>query len=98
DFHVTGVQTCALPICHRRGDDLKDGAHAWIDWPKAVEHKPAFQWLHDRYPDRRRVLRASSAGGVLHAVKCGLGVAPLACAQALRSEERRVGTERRRGA
>src|SRR5690606_40345937 len=43
DFHVTGVQTCALPICHPAGEPIigRDGqswttksfpSHRWKNW------------------------------------------------------------------
>ncbi len=63
------------------GDTLADPEHQWVAWPRALSHKPAFRWVEDRYPDRRTVLRANSALSVLHAVRSGLGIAPLAHAQ-----------------
>lgn len=64
------------------GRDPKSRHHRWVAWPRAVEHKPAFQWLASRYPDRQEVLRVSSAFCVLEAVRSGVGIAPLALAQA----------------
>lgn len=68
---------------HKHGDDMKHDAARFIAWPRAVEGKPAFKWLSERYPERRHALRANSASGVLQAVKSGLGIAPLACVQAI---------------
>src|SRR5690606_26829771 len=42
DFHVTGVQTCALPISQSKGTDYplaaEDAAWCWFSDPRAVYH------------------------------------------------------------
>jgi DNA-binding transcriptional LysR family regulator len=63
------------------GRDIETEHHAWIAWPKVVDHKPAFRWIETQFPNRRQVIRASSANGVLQAVQGSVGIAPLACAQ-----------------
>ncbi|HET9959685.1 MAG TPA: LysR family transcriptional regulator [Polyangiaceae bacterium] len=66
----------------RWGEDLRSARHTWLEWPKALQHKPAFKWVEERFPERHVVLRAKSANTVLQATRAGLGVAPLACTQA----------------
>jgi DNA-binding transcriptional LysR family regulator len=67
----------------RYGVDLPSAMHRWVAWPRAVEHKPAFQWLEAQYPERRTALRVNSANAVQQAVKRGVGIAPLAHSQTI---------------
>ncbi|HSC88174.1 MAG TPA: LysR family transcriptional regulator [Polyangiaceae bacterium] len=60
-----------------RGRTLSEPHHAFVEWPRGVEHKPAFRWLDEHYGARTKVLRANSANAVLGCVRAGLGVAPL---------------------
>lgn len=61
----------------RRGRDLCDETHSFVEWPRAVQHKPAFRWLEARLPRRSQVVRANSASAVLTCVRAGIGIAPL---------------------
>lgn len=79
---AVGVYASAEYV-RKHGGDLSDDGQRWIAWPRAVEHKPAFRWLSERYAQRKNALRVNSASSVLQAVKSGLGLAPLACVQTL---------------
>jgi DNA-binding transcriptional LysR family regulator len=71
----------------KHGQDVSAPQQAWIAWPRAVEHKPAFAWLRSNFPEQRHVARASSASGVLQAVRADVGLAVLACAQVVNDEQ-----------
>src|SRR5690606_39690274 len=94
DFHVTGVQTCALPIFDRIGRDLI-----------ARTMTAVRRVLRDAKADRSEVEGVVMVGGatrmpqVQAAVTDFFGRAPLTDLDPDRSEERRVGKECRwRGA
>src|SRR5690606_39528197 len=84
-FHVTGVQTCALPICTSSGRELAtlDAqymvpflAHATMEPPNCsahVEPDACTVWAPTQHPDGVRAVAVEITG--------------------LRSEERRVGKE-----
>src|SRR5207302_4168260 len=76
DFHVTGVQTCALPISSGRGDTGQ---------------------AHRRDPAAGRTRHARQAAGrqTKLSAESGEGACALASGTGTRSEERRVGKERR---
>src|SRR5690606_40800446 len=91
DFHVTGVQTCALPIYDRRATVLGSGGQGRLDLIQLyLETNDLLRC------QRCAVLYGGGAGygvafgggcdGTALIVSCLLGV--------LRSEERRVGEER----
>src|SRR5690606_40983720 len=95
DFHVTGVQTCALPICgvDARGVDASaNRAHGVVveRWFRDLEEEwDAELWTHfgrsfEQAPLLRAVLTDPALGGVVAATECSR-----------RSEERRVGRGRR---
>lgn len=65
----------------RFGRDLCSAEHGFVEWPRAVRHKPAFRWLEERFPSRREVVRTNSASAVLTCVRAGMGIAPLGMAQ-----------------
>jgi DNA-binding transcriptional LysR family regulator len=65
------------------GSCLSDPGHFFVEWPRGLEHKPAFQWLNHRFKDRSIHVRTNSAGAVLSCCRAGLGVAPLGIAQAV---------------
>src|SRR5690606_40496101 len=81
DFHVTGVQTCALPICAGRlpaaGTDPAHGLSA-ATAPRAL--------------DRAGDVRAARAGAIA-AYRAGARAAARVQEAQQRSEERRVGKE-----
>src|SRR5690606_40576625 len=86
DFHVTGVQTCALPICHRLfGNGLRGGLVAVpgtrVHAPGGVgrQHRREVALDTDEITDRVVVLQAGQARQLR-----GLR-------DTIRSEERRVG-------
>src|SRR5690606_40987157 len=89
DFHVTGVQTCALPICEA------------VAYP-AASFERDFAWapahpLVDAYRaagEPGRDVPATTLAAVLHAVHPGAGHFDLSPP---RSEERRVGKGGRSG-
>jgi len=64
------------------GRSLDDKTHAFVEWPRGLEHKPAFQWLNHTFGDRRIAVRANSAGAVLSCCRAGLGITLLGMAQA----------------
>src|SRR5690606_40799528 len=89
DFHVTGVQTCALPISRMRGagatlDDIMPALETIRDTNFVVFTVGTLEFLQKN----GRIGRASALLGGL------LNVKPLLT---LRSEERRVGKESRSG-
>src|SRR5690606_40653800 len=81
DFHVTGVQTCALPICG--GDDLRMIGQAKVVVGAEVEHRTA---VGQR--DLGRLRAGDDPFGLEQARVADL---------VERSEERRVGKECRSG-
>lgn len=64
-----------------RGRKLSSLEHRFVEWPRGVEHKPAFRWLDRQYPERTASVRASSASAVLTCVRAGMGIAPLGLSQ-----------------
>src|SRR5690606_39690783 len=80
DFHVTGVQTCALPILFREGSSRTGLLYQCAGGQQALTR------------GRRRTIgvkhqrEGSTAGSSSHGVRGALGIE--------RSEERRVGKER----
>src|SRR5205807_4634724 len=94
DYKVTGVQTCALPIL-QTGMAGVSGAgtllHLSASLRAALSHLP----VHDL---QAGVAGISSAGALLHLsarVRAALSHLPVHDLQAGRSEERRVGKERK---
>ncbi len=65
-----------------RGLNPGDSGHVFVEWPRGLEHKPAFQWLNRKFKDRTIAVRTNSAGAVLNCCRAGLGIAPLGIAQA----------------
>src|SRR5690606_39794069 len=86
DFHVTGVQTCALPICGRAlpGEALGDDGRIAVDVTRELGDA-ALESLASSRAHRGRV--------DLLAGLDARGVVGLLGARWLRSEERRVGKE-----
>src|SRR5690606_40655855 len=88
DFHVTGVQTCALPISARFPrisiSDLK--VSRFSDNPEIRRDFPAFLFFSIRFASLLLTRSIWSAGSVV-----------ISCPKAItaRSEERRVGREYR---
>src|SRR5207302_7238941 len=87
DFHVTGVQTCALPIWRAAGSGghQPGGARRWIGAgakPYRLGRNGAGRHLRDSYARRRRLRTAMKKARET---------------RAFRSEERRVGREWRSG-
>src|SRR5690606_40371974 len=80
DFHVTGVQTCALPICDRRAA-AATGPRAAVRDRGGVELDAHGLGAHRRLAERRRTARGRPARP--------------ARGDERRSEERRVGKEGR---
>src|SRR5690606_39913478 len=86
DFHVTGVQTCALPISAQQQDvGVQTGLAS--RGPR-LRRRRGELLLPAPAPDRRRPRPGADAVD-------GGGAAALAPSGATRSEERRVGQERR---
>src|SRR5690606_39311654 len=85
DFHVTGVQTCALPI--------------FVTPPDARRIAPLIQPELDKIPFRKGFNYGAMVGldpdEVRERGEAVLGDAPVPVAQLRRSEERRVGKESR---
>src|SRR5690606_39997732 len=66
DFHVTGVQTCALPICLApcaRDSPQKRPAGRWF--PREFDDKPLFPPVRQRWgrSEERRVGKECRSGG-----------------------------------
>src|SRR5256885_14374657 len=80
DYKVTGVQTCALPICNDIADFLKQSAGGAAR-PEG-EQRPVWRFLHNIAAFPKPVIAAVCGPAV------GIGTTLL-----LRSEERRVGKE-----
>src|SRR5690606_40557990 len=95
DFHVTGVQTCALPIS-RRLARARAVARA-----RALSRRPTARVPARRGPLRVGWRRRLPGAGWAWAVPLdplrhrGRARRPRACGARWRSEERRVGTESR---
>src|SRR5690606_40856584 len=88
DFHVTGVQTCALPIYDRLADRL-DGASGK---PHPPGRDPAAEPLHfSAYPEPDRGDRRAWGAGLRRGAKGRLCREPDPAGAGPRSEERRVG-------
>src|SRR5690606_41100860 len=84
DFHVTGVQTCALPICRQRGEHVgnRGGLTGHRGRRPRVQQRVAHLPCHHRHPAH---LGTVLSGQLSH--------------ERASSEERRVGKEcRSRGA
>src|SRR5690606_41037916 len=84
DFHVTGVQTCALPIYHDR-DDLQDDISVLHQREPSVCHSPSNRRC------KPNISRSSSGSAWSYPSRCRI---PWVSS---RSEERRVGKEGRSG-
>lgn len=67
---------------HERGSDPEAAGHVFVEWPRGLDHKPAFQWLNKNFGERSVAVRTNSAGAVLSCCRAGLGIAPLGLAQA----------------
>src|SRR5690606_39770467 len=79
DFHVTGVQTCALPILERNLRAL----HA--PWGDKLKRLAAYAFQHaDKEIGADDLLHVLGSSALEVLVRCGLQI---------RSEERRVGKE-----
>src|SRR5690606_39929958 len=87
-FHVTGVQTCALPICRAHGLERRS-----LGFARLADRLEELGVEERDFGQDRRVLElASSLDQLTGTAQGGLELARLS----MRSEERRVG--RRRGA
>src|SRR5690606_39639178 len=86
DFHVTGVQTCALPISRSASTPGTLPGLATIPWPSALSTWTAFP------PCISRTLAMRSGARVWQRTGAITNSPKLACS---RSEERRVGKEGR---
>src|SRR5207302_2145083 len=82
DFHVTGVQTCALPICYR---EVSSGL------------TPIMQMLARRKPGANLPVAGSPKAALAETAVCRSCKSSAACPRGRfssgRSEERRVGKE-----
>jgi DNA-binding transcriptional LysR family regulator len=56
---------------------VSDTSHGWIEWDRRVSAKPAFQWLHETFPERRVVARGLTTLDVHALVHAGLGLGAL---------------------
>src|SRR5690349_24941913 len=89
DLYVTGVQTCALPICPQAYSGLADGSHTFdvraIDQAGNVDQSAASSsWTVDTTPPTTTITQSPSTPS------------PSGTAEfKFRSEERRVGKESR---
>src|SRR5690349_22530331 len=77
DLYVTGVQTCALPICDMFSLDRSSGASNWVS--------PVADGTHYQ--------SVSTAAGVAWTVDGDSNLDGFEASSGLRSEERRVGKE-----
>src|SRR5690606_40863099 len=92
DFHVTGVQTCALPILERMHKQLRSMG-AMFDWEReSASCDPKYykwtQWFFKQFYQHELAYRSEALvnwSPTLQTV--------LANEQVIRSEERRVGEE-----
>src|SRR5690606_40721397 len=86
DFHVTGVQTCALPIS---GIAFKEQPPPKPMLTKLVDKLPSGDdWLYEKKYDGFRIIAVRSPRGVYLYSRSGKSMNHL-----FRSEERRVGKE-----
>src|SRR5690606_39465505 len=91
DFHVTGVQTCALPICRGRcsGSTCRIPPQCWpTGSPLQTERDCPSQQLHRAPTGLARCCRPSRCEPTAH----GLSPTCSSRLRSCRSEERRVGT------
>src|SRR5690606_41086151 len=84
DFHVTGVQTCALPIWDLRGATLLLAEQIGVALPPGIALVSEFEVFEPTFDAAELVQVALEAHPSLNAVR----------AQESRSEERRVGKGR----
>src|SRR5690606_39845495 len=92
DFHVTGVQTCALPICHPEWRTRSDPVRSAGRWKKMQSKTP----FDSHKLDLAKFDGATEAEFLERARPRLLGIAYRILgshAEAQRSEERRVGKE-----
>src|SRR5207253_3448623 len=89
DGHVTGVQTCALPISPSRFRPFSSFSEAWRESGLAQP----IEYEADRLTLRLDMLPADDAGAVRLVELDGDGEATESGDQEARSEERRVGKE-----
>src|SRR5690606_30886018 len=77
DFHVTGVQTCALPICrpHRPGQPAAGRAGSGVDAPAAAHAATAGATSCHSYRPRHSDLFGHRDDGEVHHHPCRLGAA-----------------------
>src|SRR5690606_41037620 len=94
DFHVTGVQTCALPICTLAGTvaSYRDGDYGFSLSPIGHGELGELVGAHNRLGD---TLREQRQALVQRELLLDTMVQNTPVAMLLRSEERRVGKERR---
>src|SRR5690606_40549812 len=91
DFHVTGVQTCALPICTR---PEKPASLRKSTVMARAASSPVVTLVARRRADFCRSLRASQPSGENRS-RIWLALCTALLIEARRSEERRVGKEGR---
>src|SRR5690606_40786552 len=89
DFHVTGVQTCALPICGGRSRPDEDVGGLRIQRPGHMRQRPHLDgFVLLAYDEVNKMSRLGSQQ--VGRQECSHGSASSVLAQ-VRSEERRVG-------
>src|SRR5690606_39742997 len=94
DFHVTGVQTCALPICRVFPDAAAIAALATFDQP-LPEHGRAAEQVLRELDEIGSPATVTSNGPRYFGFVIGATLPAAAAAERLvRSEARRVGAER----
>jgi DNA-binding transcriptional LysR family regulator len=83
--HLVGTRVCRVHAAvyasksylKRAGAALDDPAHVWVEWDRRVAGKPAFQWLLQRFPQRRMAARGLSTLDVYGLVQAGVGLGAL---------------------
>ena len=74
-FHVTGVQTCALPIYRCGKPDAEDlSSHRFVLPRLSPGEDPPDRWLEELIENPDLVLTANTASVVDSAVRAGVGV------------------------
>src|SRR5690606_40249350 len=97
-FHVTGVQTCALPIFPSSGEIVINGMN-WMDDAKQLRAMMGLSLQETKFIDKVTVEETMELFASFYNLSKAraaevIGIVNL---EAKRSEERRVGKERRAG-